>query len=188
MAGAQVFLYGDLCEITYNNYVHNEAERAAVEKQLAARGKAEQRAASVLGGVWVGGFRYGPSELMALPAGNKQKVPQSADEGQLPADIPPNEVRLLALKHPVLKCPRLQSSFPLGARSNWVGKEASWTKRTCHTCCRACTCTQVTQPVSIQGALASFLTERTAHASAGRCIRAACNACPSSLVLANAAC
>jgi len=38
VAGAQVFLYGDLCEITYNNYVHNEAERAAVEKQLAASG------------------------------------------------------------------------------------------------------------------------------------------------------
>jgi hypothetical protein len=155
MASAQVFLYADLCELTYNNYVHNKAEQAAVEKQLAADGKAEERAASVLGGVWVGGFRYGPSELMALPAGNKQKVPQSADEGQLPADIPPNEVRQLALQHPAPICPRLQSLLVLGARSDWVGKEASWTKRACHTHSCACRYTQVTQPVSLQGAHAS---------------------------------
>ncbi len=96
VAGAQVFLYGDLCEITYNNYVHNKEELEAVMKQLEASGKAEERAGSVLGGVWVGGFKYGPSELMALPAGDILKVPQSADKGQLPADIPPNEVRALA--------------------------------------------------------------------------------------------
>ena len=62
-------MYGDLCQITYNNFIRDKAALAAVSEGLSDEQKA-MRGAFQTGCPLLGGFRYLPSELMQLPAGN----------------------------------------------------------------------------------------------------------------------
>ena len=62
-------MYGDLCQITYNNFIRDKAALAAVSEGLSDEQKA-MRGAFQTGCPLLGGFKYLPSELMQLPAGN----------------------------------------------------------------------------------------------------------------------
>ena len=80
---AQVLMYGDLCQMTYDNYIRTEPERKAVfdglnKDQKIARNKFQT------GCPMVGGFKYLPSELMDLPATNV--LPPVVEHAE---DLPP---------------------------------------------------------------------------------------------------
>ena len=76
----QVFTCGDLCEITYNNYIHTKEELQVLQATLTGPQKAE-RAAMPLGAPWVGGYKYLPSEVMGLDASNeKVRTDKQADQ------------------------------------------------------------------------------------------------------------
>lgn len=70
---AQVFTYGDLCQITYNNYIRDDDALGAVKKGLSDEQKA-MRSAFQTGSPLLGGFKYLPSELMKLPATNLPSI------------------------------------------------------------------------------------------------------------------
>ena len=76
----QVFMYGDLCQMTYNNFIRDKPALAAVSAGLSEEQKAI-RGAFQTGCPLLGGFKYLPSELMQLPAGD---LPLPAVE-QVPA-------------------------------------------------------------------------------------------------------
>ena len=79
---AQVFMYGDLCQITYNNYIRDREALNAVKDGLSDEQKA-MRGAFQTGCPLLGGFKYLPSELMQLPAEN---LPMPAVEQVLPGE------------------------------------------------------------------------------------------------------
>ena len=62
-------MYGDLCQMTYDNYIRTKPEKEAVEEGL-TEDQVKLRKAFQTGCPMVGGFKYLPSELMKLPAMN----------------------------------------------------------------------------------------------------------------------
>lgn len=77
----QVFTCGDLCEITYNNYIHTDTELKVLQATLTGPQTAK-RDAMPLGAPWVGGgYKYLPSEVMGLDASNeKGRTKKQADQ------------------------------------------------------------------------------------------------------------
>ena len=70
---AQVFKYGDLCQMTYDNYIRDGDALAAVKAGLSNE-QERMRSAFQTGCPLLGGFKYLPSELMELPATNLPAV------------------------------------------------------------------------------------------------------------------
>ncbi|KAK9842002.1 hypothetical protein WJX81_003660 [Elliptochloris bilobata] len=63
----EICKYGDLCQITYDNFINNETTLKTLWKN--DRQRCEKRAESVLGPYKVGNFIYEPNEVMQLPPG-----------------------------------------------------------------------------------------------------------------------
>ena len=63
-------MYGDLCQMTYDNYIRTESDCKAVDGGLDVDQK-KARNKFQTGCPMVGGFKYLPSELMKLPAKNE---------------------------------------------------------------------------------------------------------------------
>ena len=74
-------MYGDLCQITYNNYIRDKPALAAVKDGLSDEQNA-LRGAFQTGCPLLGGFKYLPSELMQLPATNLPSAVKQVLHGQ----------------------------------------------------------------------------------------------------------
>ena len=59
-------MYGDLCQMTYDNYIRDQPTLDEVKGGLSDEQK-EERSAFQTGAPRLGGFKYLPSELMELP-------------------------------------------------------------------------------------------------------------------------
>ena len=97
-----MFTYGDMCQITYNNYIRDGDALAAVKAGLSDEQK-QMRSAFQTGCPLLGGFKYLPSELMGLPA----------------TDLPPPAVEQVvhrqnpsSLEHLCMKGTRFMHMFP----------------------------------------------------------------------------
>ena len=73
---AQIFMYGDLCQMTYNNFIRDSKALDAVKGGLSDEQKA-MRSVFQTGCPLLGGFKYLPSELMQLPAEN---LPEAVEQ------------------------------------------------------------------------------------------------------------
>ena len=81
-----MFTCGDMCQITYNNYIRDGDALAAVKEGLSDEQK-QMRSAFQTGCPLLGGFKYQPSKLMALPATD---LPPPAVEQVLHRQEPPS--------------------------------------------------------------------------------------------------
>lgn len=100
-----MFLYGDVSEILYSNYIYARADLDQLMKVLTKEEQAA-RTASQMGVPWVGGFKFLPSELMKVPAGNIQKEGSPTDAEHPLVLAPAKQVRhaLLCTIMPSLRC------------------------------------------------------------------------------------
>ncbi|KAK9842083.1 hypothetical protein WJX81_007691 [Elliptochloris bilobata] len=90
---AAVFMYGDLCQLTYDNYIRNGATLDALVETLTDSQKAARKAFQPDSPL-VGGYKYLPSELMAVPAGNKQPGDETPDQVNVAEDSPARKYEL----------------------------------------------------------------------------------------------